>query len=70
VQPAAGLYRALLASPHRRRGNVIDDFIAEGLVSWLPAELREAASALLESGHWLPQEAVGIEVLTELADWL
>jgi Wadjet anti plasmid transformation system JetA-like protein len=70
VLPATGLYRALLASPHHRPGTVIDDFIAEGLLAWLPAELRAAATDMLESGQWLPQEAVGIEVLTALTDWL
>ena len=68
VVPAVALYRALLTSPHRRPGSVIPEAVTAGLVAWLPKELQDETSKLLASGHWLPQEAVGLEVLTTL-DW-
>jgi len=70
ILPATGLYRALLSSPHRRPGVAVQLAAAESLVAWLPAELQANATAVLTSGHWLPQEAVGIEVLEQLTDWL
>jgi hypothetical protein len=70
VLPATNLYRALLASPYRRPGTAIELATAQGLAAWLPVELRGAATALLVAGQWLSQEAVGLEVLTQLTDWL
>lgn len=70
VVPAARLYKALLGSAGRRPGNPIDRAVADEVVGWLPAELRGEASALLVSGYWLPQEAVSLEVLDRLSDWL
>ncbi|HEY7946646.1 MAG TPA: hypothetical protein VID75_03160 [Acidimicrobiales bacterium] len=70
ILPATGLYRALLSSPHRRPGVAVQLAAAESLVAWLPAQLQADATAVLTSGHWLPQEAVGIEALEQLTDWL
>jgi hypothetical protein len=70
VTPAVGLYRALLASPHRRPATPVAAGAASGLVAWLPEELRAGASQLLMSGHWLPQEAVGLEVMSSIDRWL
>jgi hypothetical protein len=70
LEPAVGLYRALLASPYRRVGAVVDAENAEARVAWLPSELRSAAVALLTGGTWVPQEAVSLEVLAGLSDWV
>ena len=70
VIPAFGLYRALLASPHRRPATPVSAAAASGLVAWLPEELRAGVSELLISGHWLPQEAVGLELMGSIDHWL
>ena len=70
VIPAVGFYRALLASPHRRPATPVPTAAASGLVAWLPEELRDGASELLTSGYWLPQEAVGLEVMGSIDRWL
>jgi hypothetical protein len=69
VVPAESLYRALLDEDRRRPAQPIDAPAAAELVAWLPEALRAQAVALLTSGHWLPQEAVGLEVLQSLAVW-
>lgn len=70
VVPAVGLYRALLASPHRRPTNPVSAVVVTGLMAWLPEELQAETSELLTSGWWLPQEAVGLEVMASLDRWL
>ena len=70
IEPAGPLYRALLTTRVRRAGTVIADGGARQLVAWLPADLQEAARATLAAGLWIPQEAVGLEVLGALANWL
>jgi hypothetical protein len=70
VIPAVGLYRALLASPHRRPATPVPAAAASGLVAWLPRDLRTEVTDLLTSGHWLPQEAVGLEVMGSIDCWL
>lgn len=69
VVPAVGLYRALLASPHRRPAGPVPAVVVAGLIAWLPEELQAETSELLTSGHWLPQEAVGLEVMSSLDLW-
>lgn len=69
VVPAVGLYRALLASPHRRPANAVSAGAVAGLIAWLPEELQAETSELLTSGWWLPQEAVGLEVMASLDLW-
>jgi hypothetical protein len=70
LEPAVGLYRALLASPGRRPGPAIDQVIAEAGAAWLPDELRSATVELLTGGAWIPQEAVSLEILAGLSDWI
>ena len=70
VVPAVSLYRALLASPYRRPAGPVPAAAASVLVAWLPEEVQAETSELLTSGHWLPQEAVGLEVMTSLDLWL
>lgn len=70
VIPAFGLYRALLASPHRRPATPVSSAAASGLVAWLPEEMRAEVSELLISGQWVPQEAVGLELMGSIDYWL
>lgn len=69
VVPAVGLYRTLLASLHRRPANSVPAVVTARLVAWLPEELQAGAAELLTSGHWLPQEAVGLEIMASLDLW-
>lgn len=70
LEPATGLYRAALATGRRRTGAGITEARAWELVAWLPPDLREAAAGVLTAGLWIPQEAVGLEILAGLDDWL
>ena len=70
LEPAVGLYRALLASGRRRTGRSISDAQVFEHVAWLPGELQKAAAAVLTAGLWIPQEAVGYEALVRFDDWL
>jgi hypothetical protein len=70
LEPAVGLYRALLTSGYRRTGPTVAESQAVELVSWLSEELQDAAGAVLRAGLWIPQEAVGYELLARLDDWL
>lgn len=65
-EPAVELYNLLLdigvPQPARR---AVSEEVADELVAWLPAQLREQAAKLLSSGERLAQEAVGREILDE-----
>jgi len=70
VVPAVSLYRALLSRGVRRSGAKVAPDAAVALVEWLPEDLRAEALSVLTSGCWLAQEAVGLEVLAGLGEWL
>ena len=70
LEPAVGLYRALLGSGHRRPSRPLDEARAGEVAAWLGDELRGPAAEVLAAGLWIPQEALGLEALLALDDWL
>jgi hypothetical protein len=69
VRPAIGLWAKLLRLGRLEPHESVDAETADGLVAWLPASLRAAASTVLCSGMRLAQEAVGTEVLQQDDLW-
>jgi len=69
ILPAVGLYRRLFARGRPGPSEPVDPATATSLVAWLPAELREQASAHLRRGERLAQEAVGRDLLADDATW-
>jgi hypothetical protein len=70
VRPATDLYTALfrLGRPQAGRPAILADRARE-LAAWLDPEHRGRAVSLLESGHRLAQEAVGLAALTAMDGW-
>ncbi|MDJ0467105.1 Wadjet anti-phage system protein JetD domain-containing protein [Streptomyces sp. H27-C3] len=68
VEPAAGLYRLLLAH-EPTGGDIIDSTKAHGLAAWLPEGLRQAAHAALTNGQRHAQEATNRRELSAEPDW-
>ncbi|MFF1875177.1 hypothetical protein [Kitasatospora herbaricolor] len=65
LQPAHGLYRALLTRRTRAAPPVPHE-LAHAAASWLPDPLARRATDLLVSGRILPQEALPLPELREL----
>jgi hypothetical protein len=66
VEPAAALYRALLACTPRPGRRPVPAERAQAVAGWLPQELGAAAIDVLAAGQRIPQEAVGLEALSAL----
>jgi hypothetical protein len=67
VVPALPLYELLLQAPYRRPAVPVPESIATEVASWL-GPLADPARDALVTGHRLPQEAVGYELLTTPQD--
>jgi hypothetical protein len=66
VEPAAGLYRALLSLGRRGRApRPVTATEARDATGWLPADLRDPVRQLLESGERLAQEGLGLKHLRD-----
>ncbi|WP_427896544.1 Wadjet anti-phage system protein JetD domain-containing protein [Kribbella sp. GL6] len=63
VVPALPLYELLFAAPYRRPSTRIPASLAVEVAGWL-GPLADRACEVLTSGHRIPQEAVGYELLT------
>jgi hypothetical protein len=68
VEPAAALYRLLLAVAPGAAGTA--PVAADRHVAWLPEALRGPAQAVLGRSQRLAQEHVGLERLRAAPDWL
>lgn len=69
VVPAAGLYTALLGHGRHADARRVPSERALSAVAWLDECHREPVHALLTGGRRLAQEAVGLGVLLEAAEW-
>lgn len=65
LEPATRWYAALLERSSRAVVSDKEQVVTDELISWLPAELRTGARAVLTEGKRLPQELVGTDVLVE-----
>lgn len=65
VRPAAAFYRWLLEHGVRRHRPECAAFDAVSAEGWLGAELAARVTGLWQTGHWIPQEALGFEQLSE-----
>lgn len=64
VRPAVAFYHWLLAHGVRRHRTECTAFDAASAEGWLGADLAEQLTALWQTGHWVPQEALGFEQLS------
>jgi hypothetical protein len=69
VRPALSLWRLLFEVGASQQGIAVPSDVATELAAWLPAELRDRAVSFLTAGRRLPQEAVGLEVLSRGGQW-
>jgi hypothetical protein len=65
VRPAVAFYQWLLAHGVRRHRPECAAFDAVSAEGWLGAELATQVTGLWQTGHWIPQEALGFEQLSE-----
>ncbi len=65
VEPAAGLYRALLELGRRGAGRRASAGEVRAATEWLSLDLRESVCALLERGERLAQEGLGFSRLRD-----
>ena len=65
VRPAVALYQWLLANGVRRHRAECAAFDAASAAAWLGADLAAQVTELWRTGHWVPQEALGFEQLSE-----
>lgn len=65
VRPAATFYRWLLEHGVRRHRPECAAFDAVSAEGWLGGELAARVTGLWQTGHWIPQEALGFEQLSE-----
>lgn len=70
LQPAQRLYELLLdrGTPQTKKQNRSTNWPAEGM-AWLSEPLASRLRQACAPGEWLPQEWVGIEVLTADSSW-
>lgn len=65
VSPAVALFQLLLAQGIRRPMTTGKrEHVPEAVWSWLPNSMHSQVRQLFEEGEWLPQEGVGLGVLT------
>lgn len=67
--PAVPLYRAMLESGLATPARRVDLATLDNDLSWLPKELRSAASAVIIEQRRIPQESVGIDWLRSHKTW-
>lgn len=65
VRPAVAFYRWLLAHGVRRHRPECAAFDAASAAGWLGADLAAPVTGLWQTEHWIPQEALGFEQLSE-----
>jgi hypothetical protein len=65
VVPALAFYQWLLANGARRHRPACGAYEASGAAGWLGETLAAEVTKLWQGEHWIPQEALGFEQLTE-----